>query len=98
MSRVYGNRVYVYAPAAPAPRSGLPPQRARVLAFIRSQVAAGKRFPHARTIADHMGWRNAGSARQVLDLLVADGFLVKKYDRASGGDARLRVRFDLVET
>lgn len=56
-------------------RKDLPPQRARVLAFIKEEIARGRGFPRLRTIAEKMGWAHADSARAVLLALCGDGHL-----------------------
>ena len=68
-----------------------PPQRATVLAFIKAEVAAGHPFPAPRDIAKHMGWRNEGSAREVLQKLAADGHLTMRRIR----DGRQRLHFEV---
>lgn len=36
----------------------LPPQLQKVLDFIKSEIAAGRKFPKQTAIRDHMGWKN----------------------------------------
>jgi DNA-binding FadR family transcriptional regulator len=48
--------------------------RANVLRFIQREVKAGRPFPTARSIAEHMHWR-PDSARDALLGLAADGCL-----------------------
>lgn len=68
----------------------IPPQRAKVLAFIREEVGAGRVFPSAAQIAAHMGWRNASSAQQCCSALAGHRALRRKYDGK-------RVVYELVE-
>ena len=46
----------------PPPPGDLPPQQARVLAFIVATLGKRGRFPTGREIANHMGWRGEQSA------------------------------------
>jgi hypothetical protein len=55
----------------------LPRQQQRVMDFIMAEVAAGRRFPGARAIADHMGWKQKTGARDVLSALVYKGRLTR---------------------
>ncbi len=68
---------------APPPsklRKGL----AKVLAFIESELAAGRPFPKAAAIGAHMGWR-ANLARDALTGLAAAGVLVGSPPAKLGG-------------
>lgn len=47
----------------------------RVLAFMRSESAAGRPLPSARAIATHMGWKNANGAADACMALAAKGHL-----------------------
>jgi hypothetical protein len=44
----------------------LPPARQAVLDFCRAEIAAGRGWPSFSAIAAHMGYRNPGSARDVM--------------------------------
>jgi len=63
--------IYQHTPVRREP----PPQRARVLAFIKEEIGGGRGFPRPRKIADFMGWLNEQSARDVLIGLCGDGHL-----------------------
>jgi len=67
-----------------------PPGRARVLAFIESEIDAGRGWPSHQTIADAMGWRTIGSVSNALDGLTGDGHV-----RRAGFDGR-KVVWELV--
>lgn len=83
-------RTFVYS-REPAPMKEPPPQRARVLAFIRAEIAAGRAFPTAQAIAAHMGWKTAaGSYHVVMGLAVEDGQLVRYRDERRVWRFRLR--------
>lgn len=53
----------------------LSPARAKVLAFIRSEIATGKGFPSVRVIAAQMGWATAWRASEAMIALAALGHL-----------------------
>lgn len=51
----------------------LSPQRAKVLAFLKAENAAGRGFPSRQQIRDHMGWKNDGGVVDVLQALAGRG-------------------------
>ena len=57
------------------PKRQPPPRRNQLLGFIRLYVADNGRWPTARQMADHMGWKNEGSVGDALSGLVRDGQL-----------------------
>lgn len=63
--------------------ASLSPQRAKVLAFLHAEVAAGRRFPSREQIRDHMGWKNESSVIDVLHTLAGRGDIKRK--RSIGG-------------
>lgn len=64
-------------------RHGRGEARARVLAFVRERVLAG-RPPTTREVQEHLGFRAVQSARQHLEALVAEGKLTKVAGQARG--------------
>jgi len=44
----------------------LPQQRQKVMDFIAAELSAGRAFPSAGQITQFMGWRQTGSAKDVL--------------------------------
>jgi len=71
-------RQYIYTPPDQRPIRQPSPQRARVLAFIKAEIAAGRPFPSTRAIADHIGWARTESAANVLAALAVDGLLRRR--------------------
>ena len=69
---------------------GLGKSRRAAYQFIRDEVAAGRGFPSHTAIAEHMGWKNVGSAIDCLSALVRHRLLLRYYEGS-------RVRFSLVE-
>ncbi len=55
------------------PKRQPPPRRAQLLAFVRLFVEDEGRWPTAREMANHMGWKNEGSVGDALSGLVRDG-------------------------
>jgi len=53
----------------------LPPQRRKVMLFIRSEVESGRPFPSRKAIAQHMGWKRENSSVDVLVTLSWQGFI-----------------------
>ena len=47
----------------------LPEKQAKCLAYIRSEITSGRRFPSDHQIATHMGWKNDHSAYDCLKRL-----------------------------
>lgn len=72
-------------PIRAAPTGPLPKQQAKVIAFIDAEIGAGRPFPSAEKIANHMGWRNAQSAYDCMHRLAWRGELwvtaAKKFER-----------------
>lgn len=66
-------RVYVYHPDRPKRQPS--DRRAKVLEFVKSEIAAGRGFPDPEVIAGYMGWSHPGSATNALTNLVYDGHL-----------------------
>lgn len=60
------------------------PQLDKVLAFIKREIGAGKQFPSARQIRDHMGWLNDRASCDALMSLAAKGHLRVKNRTPSG--------------
>lgn len=58
----------------------LSPQRARVLAFVRLEVRAGRPFPSYVDIARHMGWRSTTGVYDALHHLAWLGYLHRSRD------------------
>lgn len=56
----------------------LPAQRRKALAFIQAEVSKGRPFPTRRQLCIHMGWKQDGSASDVMANLFYDGFLVRE--------------------
>lgn len=50
-------------------------RRAKLLAFIRAEVAAGRGFPGAAEMQRHVGWSDSTSVRDALHKMVRDGDL-----------------------
>lgn len=69
-------RTFTYVPG-PLPKRTPPPQRAKVLAFIQAELAAGLPFPSSASISAHMSWKHAGSVSHALEGLRIDGWLVR---------------------
>lgn len=88
------SRIFAFVAKDQRERVDPPPQRARVLAFIKSEIAAGREFPSDQSIAAHMGWKHGRSAYVVLCHLIGDGHIIREYDRSSG---TTRVAFKLNE-
>lgn len=55
-----------------------------VMAFIMDEVDAGRAFPSAEMIREHMGWKNAVGAHDVLCRLAIIG-LIRMTDRKPSG-------------
>lgn len=66
-------RQYVYE--RERPKRQQPPQRAKVLRFIRAHNEVAGCFPTKREIADYMGWKAEQSAYHVLQALASDGHI-----------------------
>lgn len=75
-------RTYTYTGQPPRARFKFPmtANRARVLDFIKDELAAGRGFPSVRRIAVRMGWRSDTSARDALAGLVIDGKLTRRQE------------------
>lgn len=59
------------------------PKRRKVLEFIKAEIAAGRSFPPASVIRDHMGWRYVSSVNQCLHTMAGlDRVLIRT--RAEG--------------
>lgn len=69
--------IYVYT-REPLPKRTPPPQRAKVLAFIKAQEV----FPSLAQIARHMGYRSQ-TANDALNGLVYDGQLRRLRERGN---------------
>ncbi len=52
----------------------------RVLEFIQSEIDAGRGFPDCGRITEHMGWKQATSARTTLQMLAGQGVLARWHD------------------
>lgn len=63
--------------------ASLSPQRAKVLAFLKAEDAAGRGFPSRQQIRDHMGWKNESGVVDVLHALAGRGDIERK--RGIGG-------------
>lgn len=55
------------------PRREPSPTRARVLAFVKSELAEGRPWPSTTVIARHMGWSGHSVALDALNCLKLDG-------------------------
>lgn len=64
-----------YGALKPAPLS---PQRAKVLAFLRAEEAAGRGFPSRQQIAAHMQWKGTSGVVDVLHALAGRGEVERK--------------------
>lgn len=82
-------RTYSHKPFPPQKKPPL--QRAKALAFIREQVAAGKPFPSNAAICAYMGWQAHQSVRHCLDGLSADGH-VERVGLSARGSVVWRLR------
>lgn len=80
----YPARTFVHV-EGPRPKRAPPPQRARALAYIKSEVAAGRPFPTHTQITKHMCWRKEGSASHCLEGLRHDGHVTAKLKRSVKG-------------
>lgn len=81
-------------------RDHLRPRSAAAFAFIRGVVEREGRMPTAREIANHMGWKNANSGRDVLIRLAAAGWLemeTRDYIAANGGRDGWRYTYKLAD-
>lgn len=76
----------------PATR-GMSPARAKILAFIVSEMAAGRPFPTDRQISDYMGWAHPSAVRDCLAALMCAGML-RRVHVGKGG--RRRYFYELV--
>ena len=47
------------------------PRRTQAFEFIQAEIAAGRSFPSAQSLANHMGWKHQSSARDCLCSLAA---------------------------
>lgn len=54
------------APVVTAPVKALPPQRQKIMDFIKTELAAGRSFPGPAAVARHMGWKAGRSAADAL--------------------------------
>ncbi len=54
---------------------GLSTRQHLTVAFVRSEIAAGRPFPTTRQIADHMGWSETSRALDMLQSLLGKGLV-----------------------
>ena len=57
----------------------LTPNQEKAMAFIRSEIAAGKEFPRMGDIAAHIGVKHASAARRICEQLAnRHGYLISR--------------------
>lgn len=58
-------------------RRQMPQQSGRVLAFIKSEIAAGNPWPRSADVARYMGWKGCSPVRDAIARLVRRGLVAE---------------------